>query len=192
MANAMCKAYTSAFKSDNVCACRTFSWCLLYILIYWHVLIFTTVSPIPHNLWSWNFANPFFCPCQQQRNHKKNFNKCVYILWYARQSTILFMMWTYCCRGLYCYNTSVDPANKLMPSDQCNSTMAKAMCLIFSLFDVALAWEVAAVCTMHPSFVFYSSLLTAKKCRFNSCMWWLPFRNSIFSLYFILATVDPH
>ena len=59
-----------------------------------------------------------------------------------------------------------------MPSDKCNSITAKAMGLIFSLFDVALAREVSfgilqyIQCILHglpmSSFVSHSSLLTAK------------------------------
>jgi len=63
----------SKVMMDNVSTCRIFSWCLLYKLIYLYILIFTTISPILHNLWNWNFASPFFCPCQQQRHQKNEF-----------------------------------------------------------------------------------------------------------------------
>jgi len=43
-------ALHSNVMMDNVSVCRIFSRCLPYILICSHVLIFTTVSLIPHNL----------------------------------------------------------------------------------------------------------------------------------------------
>jgi len=69
-----------------------------------------------------------------------------------------------------------------MPSaDSYNLTMAKAKGLIFSLFDVASAREVLLPyrCTYNasfmdlpvPSFVYYSSLLIAKKCQFAVGTW---------------------
>jgi len=67
----------------------------------------------------------------------------------------------------------------MMPSDQYNSTMAKAMCLILSLFDVTSAQEVPfgipqyVQCILHE---LTSALLCIpfnfadnEKCRFGGC-----------------------
>jgi len=63
--------------------------------------------------------------------------------------------------------------------DECNSTMAKAMGLIFSLFDVTSAREVPFGI---PSAFFTSALLCVPfifadslKCQFGGGTWWLPF-----------------
>jgi len=40
-----------------------------------------------------------------------------------------------------------------------------------------------------PSFVFHSSLLTAKSVKFGGCPWWLPLHDGKFSVFFILATL---
>jgi len=64
-------------------------WCLLYMLIYSHVLIFTAVSPILHN-----WPSPLFCLCQQQ----KQINMCTLVklghIW-----SLLIQCWLWWCVG---------------------------------------------------------------------------------------------
>jgi len=76
--NQLCMPLHSKVMMDNVSTCRIFSQCLLCILIYSLVLIFTTVSP---NIWS---TSPFFCPWQQ------HFDKCTYINSFLKLGHILY------------------------------------------------------------------------------------------------------
>jgi len=74
-----------------------------------------------------------------------------------------------------------------LPSDQHNSTMAKATHLIFSLFDVTPAWVVPFGILQYVQYILHGLTIAllfvpfiftdSKKCRF---MWWLPLRNRIF------------
>jgi len=101
--------------------------------------------------------------------------------------------------GIFYWPTNCLPAC-LMPSDQHNTTMAKATCLIFSTvqhhFGLRGAFWHTAVCTIHsswiylpvPSFVFCSSLLKVKSV--NSVV---AHDGSLFAMekivFFILATL---
>jgi len=80
-------------------------------------------------------------------------------------------------------------------SDQRNSTMAKAMGLIFSLFDVASTRELPFgipqyICILHGltnallcvPFIFADS----KKCWFSGCTWWLLLCNGLYFSYWLL------
>ena len=78
-------------------------------------------------------------------------------------------------------------------SDKCNSITTKATSLIFSLFDVASAWEVPfgipqyVQCILHGltsvlfcvPFIFVDS----EKCRFGNSTRWLPFLMEIVHIF---------
>jgi len=81
-----------------------------------------------------------------------------------------------------------------MPSNQHNSTMAKATGLIFSPFDITLAQEVPFGIPQYTQGILngltsvllcvpHSSLLTAKSVDFVVGTWWLPFTMEIIHIY---------
>ena len=75
-----------------------------------------------------------------------------------------------------------------MPSDKHNSITAKAMGLIFSLFDVALVayhstYNAFFMDLPVSSFVSHSSLLTAKCVNLAVACEWLPFVTEIIHIF---------
>jgi len=63
----------------------------------------------------------------------------------------------------------------LMPSDSHNLTMAKAMGLIFSLFNIASAREVPSAIALYIQCILYVPSFVSAQCNFVVGMWWVPF-----------------